>query len=101
MGMFNRVYARCPECGKRGEMQIHQIVLGFGDFNIDHPEDLARALDEDKLVELHAAILGEDFVCTGYEDWGEPGCGHVFNPIKPSVNDRIDLARKLFERNDE
>lgn len=56
MGMYNEVFKRCPKCDGLGYMQIHQIVLGFGGFNLDSPESLAEDLDMDQLLELKEAV---------------------------------------------
>ena len=35
MGMFNEVFDNCPDCGRHtGYLQIRQIVLGFGNFDL-------------------------------------------------------------------
>jgi hypothetical protein len=39
MGMYNEVRKDCPRCGNQSEVQIPQVVLGFGDFNLNYPND--------------------------------------------------------------
>ena len=35
MSMFNEVFDDCPNCGKHsGYLQIDQLVLGFGEFDL-------------------------------------------------------------------
>lgn len=46
MGMYNEVFDTCPQCGKHtGYMQIGQIVLGFGEFDIANLAELKRRFD--------------------------------------------------------
>ena len=52
MGMFNEVYANCPDCGKRCEAQIREMVDGFGEFDLEDPDDLQSRLDEEQLLKL-------------------------------------------------
>lgn len=91
MGMYNEVFKRCPYCGYRGYLQIHQIVSGFGEFDLDQPEELARVLDNDQLKELYDAVQGEIFHCLNDID-----CDSVFEPFDNSKQERLELARKLF-----
>lgn len=93
MGMYNEVYKSCPECGKRCEIQIHQIVLGFGQFDLDNPDSLAEQLDEDQLLELKEAVNEEKFWCNS-----EGGCDAYFGASNHMEirESRRALARKLF-----
>jgi len=86
MGMYNEVFCRCPKCGGRGYMQISQLVLGFGGFDLENYDTL-RDLDIDDIMELKARIMCKDFVCDN--------CGHVFNPYEDK--DRELLIHKLFD----
>lgn len=91
MGMYNEVFANCPECSGQGYLQIGQIVLGFGGFNISNPEGLAEQLDEDDLRTLHERVKDETFVCQD--------CHHGFNPLvdsKKNLDRRVQVARELF-----
>lgn len=63
MGMYNEVYKTCPHCQGRGYLQIHQIVLGFGNFNLDDPKDIADRLTLEQVKELKDAVHDEWFVC--------------------------------------
>jgi hypothetical protein len=47
--MYNEVFLKCPRCGKSCTEQISQVTLGFGGFDLDNPESLAAALDEQQL----------------------------------------------------
>lgn len=85
MGMYNEVFYTCPECKGRGYMQISQLVLGFGGFDLENHETL-RDLDTDYLLELKARVLDDNFICDD--------CGHVFNPYK---KDKKLLIRELFD----
>ncbi len=49
MGMYNEVYKTCPTCGGKGIMQITQIVLGFGCFDLDNPESITSKLNENEV----------------------------------------------------
>jgi rubredoxin len=85
MGMYNEVFYTCPECKGRGYMQISQLVLGFGEFDLENYDTL-RDLDFDDLLELKARVLYDNFICDD--------CGHVFNPYN---KDRESLISKLFD----
>lgn len=61
MGMYNEVSKACPKCGCINEIQIRQITLGFGDFDLDtgrnlkdltvkELEDLIEELEKEKTV---------------------------------------------------
>ena len=87
--MFNEVSKSCPKCGKVCTVQIAQLVMGFGEFSLDHPEVIYKKLpdpeDQELLIELaneegfhcskHGAYVGtleiqddEDLDDNGYED---------------------------------
>ncbi len=86
MGMYNEVFKICPECGKRAEMQISQIVLGFGGFDLDNYHTL-EALNSEQLLTLKSEILQDNFKCAN---------GHYFNPY---VEKTDGLVRELFDVN--
>jgi hypothetical protein len=91
MGMYNEVFIRCPICGHKAYMQIHQIVLGFGGFDLDNRETLER-LTQSELHELKAAVMERWFRCEG------EGCDNYFNPYrKEEKSAKIDLAEELFK----
>lgn len=52
MGMYNEVFAPCS-CGSYAEIQIRQIVDGFGDFYLNRPETikLLTSIQKDHLVD--------------------------------------------------
>ena len=90
MGMYNEVSTKCPHCADgRGELQIPQIVLGFGGFALDDPERLAELLNEDQMHELAALVKNKWFVCRNIL------CERSFL-LEESRKAREDLARKLF-----
>lgn len=87
MGMYNEVFMRCPSCKQNiGIMQIPQIVLGFGNFDLDNRETLSE-LSEEQLIQLKEYLLQDNFVCE---------CGNIFNPYKDNEVKK-DLIRKLFD----
>jgi hypothetical protein len=67
MGMYNEVYKRCPDCGKHCEMQIPQVVLGFGCFDLDYPGDRIRELTQDEKRELAYLVNKRYFYCDSCE----------------------------------
>jgi hypothetical protein len=79
MGMYNEVFKRCPRCGKSCETQISQVVLGFGNFDLDtlyNVQDLTTL----EQLDLCEKLDDEIFYC---------GCGTKF---------KVDL-RKLLPTN--
>lgn len=89
MGMYNEVFKRCPHCGGRGYLQISQIVLGFGCFDLDDPEDLADKLNEPQLLKLADRVKDEWFRCQNQE------CERGFL-LEDTRAARQKLARQLF-----
>lgn len=87
MGMYNEVYKSCAECGARCEVQIHQIVLGFGEFNLDDPEDIADKLTESQIHELRDALSEKTFSCDN--------CTWHFSPFKDAKS-KYDIAEDYF-----
>ncbi len=85
MGMYNEVYCTCPECGQTAEMQISQIVLGFGEFHIQKRETMEN-LTEEELTLLHESVREEKFRCP---------CGNWFNPLHDD-EPPDDTLGKLF-----
>jgi len=92
MGMYNEVYKNCPKCGKSCTQQIAQIVLGFGQFNLDSPDSLGNELTAEQLYELKAAVMKERFWCQK----DEGGCGNNFM-LGNQDQQRKELARNLFD----
>lgn len=66
MGMYNEVFKRCKSCGRTCELQIPQIELGFGGYNLDRPESYEH-LSSDQKKELFESLENEEFYCE---------CGH-------------------------
>lgn len=61
--MYNEVFKKCPHCSNgAGYMQISQIVLGFGGFDLDRPETLSE-LDLEELKMLRESVFDDYFVC--------------------------------------
>lgn len=89
MGMYNEVFKSCPHCKSgSGYMQIHQIVLGFGGFNLDNPESIARQLNKDEIVELKEAVEREGwFKCQQ--------CDRTFPVSEQSEEDKIDILNSI------
>jgi hypothetical protein len=90
MGMYNEVFKKCPDCGGCGYMQIAQVTLGFGGFDLDDFYSLER-LDEDDLKLLHARVALGRFKCDC--------CGGLFSldrALKGSASSREGLLKTLF-----
>lgn len=73
MGMYNEVFKKCPHCEKngtygRGYLQISQILLGFGGFDLDNPDDIAERLSVDEVQRLKESVEGEWFRCDECKD---------------------------------
>jgi len=62
MGMYNEVYKRCPKCESLNEIQISQVVLGFGGFHLDDPESMAN-LDIHEKKRLKMLVEKQVFHC--------------------------------------
>jgi hypothetical protein len=95
--MYNEVFDDCPHCGKHtGYLQIHQIVLGFGEFDLADLAYLKNRYDTGNLTaaniqDLAAALTESDatFYCRQSEGW---------NPYASSpdcANWRADPAKVL------
>jgi len=93
MGMYNEVFKKCPRCGGKGYMQVHQIVLGFGEFDLDRPETMEKLSVAD-LHELHAAVSNrnEHFSCEACNNWFTLDQANG----EDTVQERHELIRKLF-----
>lgn len=79
MGMFNEVYKSCYNCGARCEIQIPQVVLGFGGFDLDNPNSTEHLTLEQK-NELAEYVNEESFYC------GHDACNSSFR-VKVVVAD--------------
>lgn len=92
MGMYNEVFKDCPKCNHRCEVQIGQIVLGFGEFNLDDPNSLADKLTGAEIVELGRMLKDKTFWCV--ESQG--GCGTHFTAFGETHEMRMALASQFF-----
>jgi hypothetical protein len=99
MGMYNEVFKKCPNCKRGvGYLQIHQIVLGFGGFDLDDPD-----LTLDELKELRDTVYGETFYCKSkaYNIWGDESkddeiCGLSFRLLnEKQKEERERLIQEL------
>lgn len=104
MGMYNEVFKKCPHCPEGvGYMQIGQIVLGFGGFDLDEPSTLEKLSLED-LRELRGRVATETFNCRrpGGE-WVRAGddenvCGDTFrHPNKEEQDERDQIIREFTQ----
>ena len=85
MGMFNEVFAPCPECGSSGYTQIAQLVSGFGGFYLTNFSTLEK-LDSDDVESLYQMVEGESFECQN-ED-----CRHYFKFVPEGYASRFSSA---------
>ena len=93
MGMYNEVFKKCPHCNGSGYLQIHQIVLGFGGFNLDNPESIARELNLDQIKELKEAVEGEWFRCENCSETFQMGGEDI-------TNEKIKILNSITEKNE-
>lgn len=102
MGMYNEVYKKCPSCGKRGILQISQIVLGFGCFDLDDPqsivEDLRSTCSSNQRVKELLGLLKKriENALRNYEAF-ECECGNRFDLTEEEdkQNELIDIVRSI------
>ena len=87
--MYNEVWKRCPECGHSAYMQIPQIVLGFGNFNLDNPESIAEELSESEIETLFEYIGEDRFECKE--------CGNCFKLNAKKTNMKIEMIKRFIE----
>lgn len=74
MGMYNEVWCGCPECRTGfGYMQIPQVVLGFGNFDLDDPTTLEE-LEINEEERFYRYVREDNFICQR--------CENVFNPLR-------------------
>lgn len=73
MGMYNEVNASCPECEEICEIQISEVVPGFGEFYIGKcgSSQLEKLSQEDK-EQIVKEVNEETFYCQN------PECNHHF-----------------------
>lgn len=73
--MHNEVFMNCPKCNKICEAHISQVVLGFGEFNLDtgyNIEDLTLS----EFEHLQQCLKDVEFWCCG-------------NSFKPYLNNKF------------
>jgi len=88
MSMYNEVYRKCPECNTNCEIQISQIVLGFGEFNLDNPMSLIH-LTVKELKMLKECVKDKKFYC--------PNCKHEFYfDYRNEEDEKIKLIKELL-----
>lgn len=93
MGMYNEVFKKCPNCGGCGYLQIHQIVLGFGGFNLDSLESIAEELSVDEIKELKDAVENEWFICRD--------CDKSFKlNEKDDTNEKMKILNSIGDKSD-
>jgi hypothetical protein len=63
MGMYNEVYKRCPGCGECCYMQIPQVVLGFGEFDLDNPRYAIADLNQQEKKSFAEYVNQRHFYC--------------------------------------
>lgn len=94
MGMYNEVFKDCPTCDAPCMIQIPQIVLGFGGFNLSDPDDLRLKLEPNELDQLWAILKDKSFYCIrtihkdeGSDEYGTYShgytCGRSFSAVEP------------------
>lgn len=71
MGMYNEVHKNCYNCGARCTLQIPQIILGFGNFDLEYPHNMQELTHEQK-YDLKKYVERESFYC------GHDSCNSVF-----------------------
>ena len=64
--MYNEVYKSCPNCDTINEIQIHQIVGGFGEFSLDTLKNIKDLTLEQK-HEFAIAVNEKTFYCINCE----------------------------------
>lgn len=102
MGMYNEVYKKCPICGKSGTLQISQIVLGFGCFDLDNPQSIIEDFKEQgcsnqRIKELLNSLKERvEFALRNYESF-ECSCGNRFDLTKTEDKQDalIDIVRSI------
>ena len=88
MGMYNKVWADCPECDAKCCMRIRQVVLGLGDFDLSNLDTFRNCSDKE-ILQVRECVLKSDFVCKNTD------CSNRFNPLRPTV-DKIEHVRNLL-----
>jgi hypothetical protein len=73
MGMYNEVHKNCYNCGARCTIQIPQVVLGFGNFDLENPTSGSfEELTPEQKLEFKEYVEKESFYC------GHDSCNSVF-----------------------
>ena len=86
MGMYNEVRKDCPKCGTTCHIQISQVVLGFGEFNLDDLETFEE-LDESELRHFKRCVEDKVFMCE---------CGYRFLYNSEEYNRTFIIKKILF-----
>jgi len=62
MGMYNEVTKKCADCGAACTVQIGQIELGFGGYDLDDPSTTSHLsrLEKEELADF---VSNEKFRC--------------------------------------
>lgn len=87
MGMYNQVFKNCPDCGCQCELQIRQVVLGFGGFFLDNPSALADFTMEE-LTEVKEQVKDKLFYCEE--------CGNNFPAVGKKQEPDLEAIKELF-----
>ncbi len=90
MGMYNEVFKMCPKCNETCCIQISQIVLGFGGFDLNRPSTLEE-LTVSELQQLKAVLVDEQFYCTDEDT----GCGNTFSALGGDETEKLKLIDEL------
>ena len=85
MGMYNEVRKTYVYCGALCEIQIPQIVLGFGEFNLNDSNSL-RILIYEQLLSLRSYLKDKKFYCN---------CGNFFFYNTKKMDDKQRLINEL------
>lgn len=73
MGMYNEVHKRCYNCGAKYTLQIPQVILGFGNFDLDYPDASSiQQLTHEQKLELKKYVEEYSFYC------GHDSCNSAF-----------------------
>jgi hypothetical protein len=81
--MFNEVYKSCPRCGTQCDIQIPQIVLGFGCFDLESLNNISELSKKD-LYLLKKYIQNKTFYCN---------CGYSF--ASQTVDNKYQIYQYL------
>ncbi len=102
MGMYNEVYKKCPECGKQSVLQIAQVVMGFGEFDLDDPNSIIATFEAIHFDVEECCRTLKDYIVGALNDGRrfECECGHSFNlskSVRSSKQSALRILRLLNE----